>query len=957
MVGVKRIRRRDSDSAKPERNHSYEIDPSQLEASILAYRNLPEVDSDQACYHLMKRVSVGLADISRYLEHSIKSYEYSSLFILVQQLNTRVGDHILKNYPNARWCKIIKTVPKGKKKAQSVLRRGKTLLSPTEVPDVEPYMEKLPSSAPDEVINIVRNQGNDENGFLGYPVEVLDLRFNALLLSSAPNTRRRNEKFWVCYIPSAYSLRRYRDAVNNLIHSPTNNLRPLLNLFERRAYAQWPDFKLVRINDWLFLTDPDIGSENPFEDYEDDWDYLDDGYHDERSSTSEARNPSTSDQRRFVRLALSTPDFGLLWGPPGSGKTYTIMELIFQAVKRGWRVLFCASTHVAIDQALERLLANKDAMKYIVPLRIGDSEKISDSIREYKLARISSKYRQEIMDDLRKQPSLTVSQERWLSALGSKDGNYWMERTLLDSANLICGTTVGILQHPEIRRGDWFAHKPMFDLLIIDEASKTTFHEFLIPAHFAKRWILCGDPRQLSPFVDDNSIQMSIKSLIRDDWKRECCYDVFKAITYEKTQIVVISDDEEVKAGYLTQVEAKNDSAENQIISIINITEEPKNNDEWLKILGSQIIICSIDLAPILGRYLPGSVDIIRGNPKLLGSKFMARYEYMQQSGMSREIDDTWDTLLSRYMGFEFYTRNTKDGSFENYRAKKELLLPEFDGNSDEDLDDDDISKKTRQQFERKLDRIRICAYPSVLELLIEGFRPESEYDSTLNKGFPNDVKKRRLIKLKYQFRMHPEISAFPRKQIYDSSQLRDSPDISQRRKWSYPGYSSRAQWVEVNGIWSDDVNNEEISQLLSELSKFVRWTSDNPRDDGRKWEVAILSFYSNQVHAILERIINDSKLNQEGATAFSTKNVHVLVGTVDSIQGREADIVFISFVRNGTRGVGFIENPNRLNVALTRARYQLVLIGNRTYFSKQKRSALLRELSKLESDLTYGAD
>ena len=50
---------------------------------------------------------------------------------------------------------------------------------------------------------------------------------------------------------------------------------------------------------------------------------------------------------------------------------------------------------------------------------------------------------------------------------------------------------------------------------------------------------------------------------------------------------------------------------------------------------------------------------------------------------------------------------------------------------------------------------------------------------------------------------------------------------------------------------------------------------------------------------------------------------------TVDRFQGHEADLVFISVAN--TRPTSFLESPNRLNVALTRARYQRVVIGHRT--------------------------
>ena len=64
----------------------------------------------------------------------------------------------------------------------------------------------------------------------------------------------------------------------------------------------------------------------------------------------------------------------------------------------------------------------------------------------------------------------------------------------------------------------------------------------------------------------------------------------------------------------------------------------------------------------------------------------------------------------------------------------------------------------------------------------------------------------------------------------------------------------------------------------------------------------------------------------------------HVLVSTVDSSQGSEADMVIISFVRSrkklGSKTVGFLDDDRRINVALTRAKYIRICIGNSSYLS-----------------------
>ena len=73
--------------------------------------------------------------------------------------------------------------------------------------------------------------------------------------------------------------------------------------------------------------------------------------------TAAEQNWTAHDQKPHpLKKALQTPDLAILEGPPGSGKTSTILELVLQLVRRGQRVLVCGSTHVAVDNVLERLI-------------------------------------------------------------------------------------------------------------------------------------------------------------------------------------------------------------------------------------------------------------------------------------------------------------------------------------------------------------------------------------------------------------------------------------------------------------------------------------------------------------------------------------------------------------------------------------------------------------------------
>ena len=86
----------------------------------------------------------------------------------------------------------------------------------------------------------------------------------------------------------------------------------------------------------------------------------------------------------------------------------------------------------------------------------------------------------------------------------------------------------------------------------------------------------------------------------------------------------------------------------------------------------------------------------------------------------------------------------------------------------------------------------------------------------------------------------------------------------------------------------------------------------------GKTPNMGIITFYSKQKQNISLELQNQ-KLD----------SARVVVNTVDGFQGSEKDVIVISCVRGGAKGIGFLQDEKRLNVALTRAKKSLIVVGN----------------------------
>lgn len=689
---------------------------------------------------------------------------------------------------------------------------------------------------------------------------------------------RRPAKTKLAITSYPYPTIQQRKAVETLAYSPLRQHLGLLKLFHDRDSVEWGGVQEQDVEEWFEL----------------------DGELD-----------GVMEQREFVRRALATPDFAFLEGPPGSGKTTVLCELIRQLVARKQRVLFCASTHVAVDNLLERLAGgDSKPAGNLIPLRIGDSDNISERNKPYQYDVFLKSIREKVSANLAKK-NQSRAQRMMLEVLRESDA---VGRIARDCANLVCGTTIGVLGHPDIKSGTL----RRFDVMIIDEASKTPFTEFLAPAVHADRWIIAGDTRQLAPYTDDEAIAMSVDSCIPQTLS-EACVDAFMAAERPRAGATVVATrDPDAKRAYAEQCAKLG----------VRMSDADASPDADGRILiGSP--------SSLLHVRCPGRIRTIRNRDLLLDE--MERHSQGRGGGskawaLACRQNSHEDSSWGAQVGWRVRTLFPYAAQAGRRRVREKLarLMP----------------AEGAEEVDRLLYQTEKVALPSVLELLQCGFAPIRHSDpdddtdrpdrggTAITDGMPAGAFGERHVLLEWQHRMHPEIAAFSNRHIYGGAALRTPTSMEVARRWAYDAYKSRLVWIDVRGSVTQGTsysNTAEAERIVLELVGFCRHARAERRGDSKPWTVAVLSFYKGQVGELRRRM--QKLTGQAGRKRFlvppDDPAVDIELHTVDSFQGHEADMVFLSMVRD--RPTIFLNHPNRINVAVTRARYQCVIIGNGT--------------------------
>ncbi|HII50697.1 MAG TPA: AAA family ATPase [Candidatus Poseidoniaceae archaeon] len=237
-------------------------------------------------------------------------------------------------------------------------------------------------------------------------------------------------------------------------------------------------------------------------------------------ATSAARAPEISGKKQHVQTQINPAlnesqqnaveqslgsRLNLIQGPPGTGKTFTAVHLLKQLAHMGkGPILACAESNVAVDNLLEGLIDIG-----VRAVRIGKPVKVRETLRNNTLDALAEQhplqeeieYIKQQNDELRKNLASLKGKEKGLTHRDIKNNfkdirnlEHDVIASLLDSAEVICSTTIGAGHHV---LGD-----RKFPIVLIDEATQASEPSALVPIiRGCRQLILVGDHKQLPPTV------------------------------------------------------------------------------------------------------------------------------------------------------------------------------------------------------------------------------------------------------------------------------------------------------------------------------------------------------------------------------------------------------------------------------------------------------------------------
>ncbi len=642
-------------------------------------------------------------------------------------------------------------------------------------------------------------------------------------------------------------------------------------------------------------------------------------------------------QKRAVLRALYAKDLCLLQGPPGTGKTTVIAELIWQHIMKypTRRILLTSETNLAVDNALEKLMGSRNVngvlsqyLSIIKPLRFGRASKFEEDGKKYSIERI----------------------EKWLDDEYEEDFVYENESSSLEDAN---NDTIDEEEQDDVNNNaiqQWMnmiaqralsyaENNPKYASLVDEYRIKLANPDGVTKRYFKEKYFKYAN-------VIGSTCSSTGSPSFAADYARVFSSGIFDKYVEKGGFINTIND---IKGLMKTAANYESDFQDKAYSIIKKIMKENnvKNEDDLRDLLDNPTdnvkhFLFNYDLRKLL---LPRKIK-----------KFDA---ILERLGFNDENE--FNQLKTIYFDTVIMDEASK-------ATPPDLVLPLCFGQKSVIIGDHRQLPPmlNEQDFKEALYSLQDEKATSLADEIDRQFVDTSQFARLiLNPKTSSSIKS----VFTEQYRMHPQINNVI-EQFYkedeggltcgldpdkvDEAKLAE-PE-SRYHGFYHPGFISHdvhTLWINVDepeqrteskALYNDS-EVEAVKRVLQYLihadgfNEYMSFWDENSKNEERKnleKEIGIISFYSQQVKCL-----------NEIRSVAREHNVKVKLNTVDKFQGMERNIIIVSTVRSNkyksgnaivpNTKPGFAESPERLNVALSRARRLLIVVGNSDFFDRVK--------------------
>ncbi len=568
--------------------------------------------------------------------------------------------------------------------------------------------------------------------------------------------------------------------------------------------------------------------------------------------------PSLDEPKKHaIRQTLGSSSLTLVEGPPGTGKTTYISELIAQTLEKdpSSRILLVSQTHVALDNALERL--GKLDIEGVVRLGNPSSERISDLSRKL---------------------LIDTKMVEWVQSLEFKSNEYAARYAQsagfsLQEARQMLALSKGIQAFKEMTMLKELSEENL-DIDIDARANEdisSTMSQVI----------------EVSESVDDEK-RVSLAQGLLEKYLGEIGNGEFRTL-YEKGSLEL----------HMLENSLNSLLAGRKVEGVF--TEIIQAQSEWLNRVGSSDQLSQIFLKTC--RVLAGTCIGFLGHPSVRSLDFdLCILDEASRATITESL-----VPMSRSAKWVIVGDSNQLGAFEGDVRSDSEVLEEYD------ISKEDIFETFFTRFESILSKenksflsIQYRMNNKIGELISENF-----YEGKIDSRGPEDLAG--LEEIGFSPVTWLDTSEFPTAMREESRPL------------STDSISNRSECIVI----AKSIKKFSEAILLKQLV-----FTDKPL-------ILVVTPYLHQIEAIKLEL---------GELRFSDR-YNLEIQTIDSVQGREADLVLYSPVRSNQRGsVGFLgqENFSRTNVALSRGKHMTAIVGDRSFW-KEVNSPLSRVLDYIE--------